>query len=173
MLLCLCFAVEIFGIKDYFVYIFINLFISMSNTEVIKALKDVLYESYILLLKTQNYHWNVTGQNFYSLHTMFQQQYEDLFIAIDLIAERIRTLGDIVPARFETYLKFANIKEGEENSESSQMVKNLAHDQDLISKTLYKALKLAQEISDEATVNIITDRIQVHQKNAWMLKSSL
>ena len=145
----------------------------MSNENVIEALKETLADSYILYLKTQNYHWNVTGANFKSFHLMFEEQYNDLFTAIDLIAERTRALGAKAPGSFAIYSKITNIKEGNENLDANLMLQELAQDQKIISNSLTKALKAAQEIGDEVTVGIMTDRIEVHQKNAWMLNSSL
>ena len=145
----------------------------MTNKNTIDSLKIVLSDSYVLYLKTQNYHWNVTGPYFKSLHVMFEEQYNDLFTAVDLIAERIRALGEKAPGSFAIYSKLTNIEEGNENTDSDYMVKDLATDQDIIVKTLTNALKEAQAVSDEVTVGILTDRIEIHQKNSWMLKSSL
>lgn len=144
----------------------------MTN-KVIDSLKIVLADSYILYLKTQNYHWNVTGPHFKSMHLMFEEQYNDLFTAVDLIAERIRALGSKAPGSFAAYSKITNIKEGDENLSADLMVKELASDQNIISESITKALKEAQEVGDEVTVGIVTDRLEVHQKNAWMLNSSL
>lgn len=144
----------------------------MTNN-VIDALKVTLADSYVLYLKTQNYHWNVTGPNFKSFHLMFEEQYNDLFMAVDMIAERIRALGAKAPGSFAAYATLTNIKEGNENLDAESMVKELAADQDVIAKSLIKALKAAQAAEDEVTVGIMTNRIELHQKNAWMLKSSV
>ena len=141
--------------------------------KVTDSLKIVLADSYILYLKTQNYHLNVTGPNFHSLHSMFEEQYNDLFSAVDLIAERIRALGVKAPGRYAKYMELTNLKEGDENLDSNSMVSDLAKDQDLIAKSFSNLLKEAQEIGDEVTVGIATDRIEIHQKNAWMLRSSI
>lgn len=145
----------------------------MTNQNVINALKSALADSYVLYIKTQNYHWNVTGPNFKSLHLMFEEQYNDLFAAVDIIAERIRALGEKAPGTYAKYIELTSLKEGDENSDANAMVKDLAHDQDSIVKTLTHVLKQAQEIGDEVTAGIVTDRVEVHQKNAWMLKSSI
>lgn len=145
----------------------------MNNEKVIEALKVTLADSYVLYLKTQNYHWNVTGPNFKAFHLMFEEQYNDLFTAVDLIAERIRALGAKAPGSFAIYSKVTNIKEGDENLDATSMLTQLAKDQETISNTLTQALKAAQDIGDEVTVGIMTDRIEIHQKNAWMLRSSL
>lgn len=145
----------------------------MTNKAVIDSLKEALADSYVLYLKTQNYHWNVTGPNFKSFHLMFEEQYNDLFLANDLIAERIRAIGEKAPGSFSAYNKLTNIKEGDENSDANSMVKELAADQGVMVKTLTKVLKAAQATEDEVTAGIITDRIEIHEKNAWMLNSSV
>ena len=145
----------------------------MTNKNVIENLKVALADSYILYLKTQNYHWNVTGSHFKSLHLMFEEQYNDLFAAVDLIAERIRALGAKAPGSCAAYCQITNIKEGNENLDADSMLQELAEDQNIISNSLSRVLKAAQEVGDEVTVGIVTDRIEVHQKNAWMLNSSI
>lgn len=145
----------------------------MTNKNVSTSLKSTLADSYVLYIKTQNYHWNVTGPNFKSLHIMFEEQYNDLFTAVDLIAERIRALGEKAPGTYAKYIELTKIKEGDENLDANSMVKELANDQDIIVQTLTNALKEAQKAGDEVTAGIVTDRIEIHQKNAWMLKSSL
>jgi starvation-inducible DNA-binding protein len=145
----------------------------MTNKNVSNSLKVALADSYVLYIKTQNYHWNVTGPNFKSFHLMFEEQYNDLFAAVDLIAERIRALGEKAPGTYAKYIELTNLKEGDEELDANSMVKELASDQETIVKTLNKVLKEAQNVGDEVTAGIVTDRIEVHQKNAWMLKSSL
>jgi starvation-inducible DNA-binding protein len=145
----------------------------MANKKIADLLKIALADSYILYLKTQNYHWNVTGSHFKSLHLMFEDQYNDLFEAVDLIAERIRALGEKAPGSFAQYSKLSSIKEGDEDLSDMSMVKDLAQDQDIIVKTLMNVLHQAQKGDDEVTASIVTDRIEIHQKNAWMLNSSL
>ena len=145
----------------------------MTNKKTIDSLQIALADSYVLYLKTQNYHWNVTGPNFKSLHLMFEEQYNDLFAAVDLLAERIRALGVKAFGSFAKYSKLTNIKEGDENLSADKMVKELATDQEVIIKSLTNVLKEAQNVGDEVTAGIVTDRIEIHQKNAWMLQSSL
>jgi starvation-inducible DNA-binding protein len=145
----------------------------MTNKNVSDSLKVALADSYVLYLKTQNYHWNVTGPNFKSFHIMFEEQYNDLFTAVDLIAERIRALGEKAPGTYAKYIELTNLKEGNEELNANSMIKELAEDQDIIVKTLTNTLKEAQNVGDEVTAGIATDRIEIHQKNAWMLKSSL
>ena len=145
----------------------------MTSKAVIDSLKKTLADSYILYLKTQNYHWNVTGPNFKALHLMFEEQYNDLFNAVDLIAERIRALGAKAPGSFAQYASLTSIKEGKEALDASSMVKQLASDQKIIIAALTDTLHEAQKVQDEVTVSIVTDRIEIHEKNAWMLNSSL
>ncbi|MDA0782302.1 MAG: DNA starvation/stationary phase protection protein [Rickettsiales bacterium] len=145
----------------------------MSNSPVAK-LKIVLADSYTLYLKTQNFHWNVTGSNFRSLHTLFEAQYNDLFAANDDIAERIRTLGEFAPGSFRQFSSLTNISEAPDSPPSAQnMVKELASDQKKIIDSLNVALKEAQNQNDEATADLMIGRIATHEKNKWMLESSL
>jgi starvation-inducible DNA-binding protein len=145
----------------------------MPNTSLIKNLQILLANNYALSLKTQNFHWNVTGPNFKSLHLLFEEQYNDLFMANDLIAERIRILGAKVPANFKEFELHQNIKDGDENYSCTEMLKELVHDQDVMIKVINNALEIAKKNDDEATISILTDRIEIHQKNAWMLQSSI
>lgn len=145
----------------------------MSNNPVSEALKTVLADSYTLYLKTQNFHWNVTGPQFHSLHLLFETQYTDLQTAVDEIAERIRSLGDNAPGSFKSFLKLTGIKEAEDTPDATSMVKALAKDQDIVLASLQKALAAAQKAGDEATTGMVTDRITIHEKNRWMLNSSV
>lgn len=145
----------------------------MSN-ELVEKLKVVLADSYTLFIKTQNYHWNVTGSNFQSLHTLFEEQYNDLFTANDDIAERIRTLRSISPGSYKEFGELTNITESVGTPpKADEMVKNLAGDQEKIVKSLNAALEEAKKNSDEATIDLLVGRIAVHEKNGWMLRSSI
>ena len=145
----------------------------MKNHQTVVSLEKVLANTYALYLKTQNYHWNVTGPSFKSLHDLFNAQYTDLSLAIDDIAERIRTLDSKVEANFNYFEKTSKIKGGNENADSSTMVKELAADNETLAKILNDTFKIASEEKDDATADLIIGRIEVHQKNVWMLKSSL
>lgn len=145
----------------------------MSENPVAENLKTVLANNYALYLKTQNYHWNVTGPNFKPLHILFEEQYNDLFAANDDIAERIRTLGEKVPATFKVFGDATSIKGGNENANAASMVKELADDQNVMVASLNVSLKAAQDAGDEVTIGLIVDRIGIHEKAAWMLKSSV
>lgn len=145
----------------------------MSNKPVSEALKTVLADSYTLYLKTQFFHWNVTGPHFKSLHLLFEEQYTDLQAAVDEIAERIRALGDVAPGSYKAFAKLTGIKEADDVPEAFAMVKTLAEDCDIILGSLQKALEAAQKAGDEVTVGMVTERMTIHEKNRWMLKSSL
>lgn len=145
----------------------------MTNKPVVDALKNVLADNYALYLKTQNYHWNVEGVHFRGLHLLFEEQYTDLAIAIDTVAELIRGLGEKAPGTFDIYIKNSTIKPGNENASADQMVKELTDDQAAIQKTLQTALEAAQKTADEVVAGFMIERLTVHRKAAWMLKSSM
>ena len=145
----------------------------MVDKKLMNSLSKLLADNYALYLKTQNYHWNVTGPNFKPLHLLFEEQYNDLFVANDDIAERIRTLGQKVPATFSVFNSNSSIKDGDEKSNAKSMVEELANDQAVIIDSLKEVFKAAQEIGDEVTIGFVTDRIGIHEKAAWMLRSSI
>lgn len=144
-----------------------------SHGPVVEALSHLLADSYTLYLKTHNYHWNVTGPFFNTLHTLFQSQYEELALAVDEIAERIRALGAFSPGSYAAFSKLTKIREDETHIKSDQMIKNLAEDQDKIVAAAHAALKAAEQAGDQATVDLAVRRIQLHEKNKWMLASHL
>ena len=146
---------------------------SKKNKAVIEALEKLLADTYTLYLKTQNFHWNVTGPSFNTLHTLFQLQYEDMILANDTIAERIRTLGEKAPGSFKAFLKLTDIKEAEGHPKAVDMVKTLVKDQDTIVASAKALLKAAQDNADDPTVDLAITRMEVHQKNQWMLKAHL
>lgn len=143
------------------------------NNDVIKKLSILLADTYALYLKTQNYHWHVKGLQFKSLHELFETQYMQLADAVDLIAERILTLGHKAPASFREFINLMSLKEGDSSKDAGHMVEELAADHFTLIRDLNKSLKLAQEGNDEGTVNLLGDRILEHEKNRWMLQSSL
>lgn len=145
----------------------------MSTSNVIEKLKQLLADNYALYLKTQNYHWNVTGPNFKALHDLFEENYNDLFTANDDIAERIRTLGAKVPATFTVFDSGSKIEDGNENADAPTMVKDLADDQMVILASLKQVLEAAQSVDDEGTIDLISERISTHEKAGWMLRSSV
>ncbi len=145
----------------------------MSNQPVIEALNQALADSYTLYLKTQNYHWNVTGPHFVTLHELFETHYTDLATAIDEIAERIRTLGAEAPGSYAAFSKLTHIQEAKPATNASAMVKELTQDQETLLATLQKLLKKAEQSEDIGTEDLATQRIAVHEKNRWMLQSLL
>ena len=145
----------------------------MSNKPVTDALKKVLAESYGLMLKTQNYHWNVEGPNFPGLHALFMVQYSELFLAVDLVAERIRALGEKAPGSYGEFAKLSKISDGNGDYDSDQMLQDLYEANITVLASIKKAFAAAEKAGDDSTVDLLTQRIGVHDKAAWMLKSSL
>ena len=144
----------------------------MNNKPITESLNIVLADSYALYLKTHNYHWNVVGPSFRSLHMMFEEQYTDLAVAVDDIAERIRSLGEKAPGTFSEFAKLTTIKEGDKNASANDMVEDLAQSQDQIVVSLKEALSVAQKAEDEVTSDLLIGRMAIHEKAAWMLKST-
>ncbi|MFY9589174.1 Dps family protein [Rickettsia endosymbiont of Halotydeus destructor] len=138
----------------------------------VKALEVILADSHALYFKTQNYHWNVEGPEFRSLHLLFEEQYKDLAEGIDELAERIRTLGSKVSPLSEL-IKLASINEPNLNADSIYMLEDLVKGQEIIIATLYKGIKISQEEGDEGTADMLINRLKVHEKNKWMLSSSI
>jgi starvation-inducible DNA-binding protein len=137
------------------------------------ALGHLLADSYLLYLKTHNFHWNVTGPMFTTLHTLFETQYTELALAVDEIAERIRALGAIAPGSFSAFIKLAKVQEAESVPKATEMIRVLADDQAKVTAAAKKVVELAEAGGDDATADLGIKRIQVHEKNAWMLESHL
>lgn len=139
----------------------------------IEALRQVLADTYALYLKTQNYHWNVTGANFKSLHVMFEEQYDELAEAVDEIAERIRALNEKVPASFSVFSKLTTVEDANEACDAQAMLQDLlkSHEQVMVSVT--QAKKVSAENNDYGTEDMMIARLEAHQKMAWMLRASL
>jgi starvation-inducible DNA-binding protein len=142
-------------------------------TQLTNSLNKLLANSYCLYLKTQNYHWNITGPQFNSLHTLFELQYTELAAAIDEIAERIRALGAHALGSFTNYAPLLEISEATGKENAAEMLTQLAGDQATIVRLCQEAIALGQEAHDEATVDLMIGRVQVHEKNKWMLASSM
>jgi starvation-inducible DNA-binding protein len=138
-----------------------------------KGLSKLLADSYTLYLKTHNYHWNVTGPMFNTLHLMFEQQYTELSAAVDLIAERIRALGHPAPGSYKAYAKLTSIEEEEGVPDATEMIKQLVIGQEAVTRTARELFPTVEKASDEPTADLLTQRMQVHEKNAWMLRSML
>ncbi len=138
------------------------------------ALGRVLANTYTLYLKTHNYHWNVTGPQFASLHTLFEQQYTELSAAVDMVAERIRALGHVAPGSYSAYGKLSEIKEAPDSPpEAMAMVRELAADNEALIRLAEKANEIAEEGGDVASGDMMIERMQVHAKAAWMLRAHL
>ena len=136
-----------------------------------EGLKKVLADSYTLYLQTHNFHWNVTGPQFRELHLMFEEHYTELAVAVDDIAERIRTLDVPAPGTYKALADLSSIKEVEGVPEASEMVALLTQGHEQVVKTCREALKSAQEADDESSAALISDRMRVHEKTAWMLRA--
>ena len=150
----------------------INIGISEKDRKTVcKGLNKLLADSYILYLKTQNYHWNVTGQMFQSLHLLFENQYQEQAIAVDGIAERIRALGEYAPGSFAAFSKVSSIKEESSIPSTEEMIYNLIHGNEAVVTTAREIVSLADECEDDVTSDLMINRMQVHEKNAWMLRS--
>ena len=143
------------------------------RSDISEGLKDLLAESYTLYLQTHFFHWNVTGPFFRDLHLMFEEEYTELAVAVDDIAERIRALGDFAPGTYKAFASRSSIKETEEVPSAHNMLKILVQGHEQIVLTSRKVLKLAQDAMDESTASLVSDRMRLHEKTAWMLRSSI
>lgn len=137
------------------------------------GLSRLLADTYSLYLKTHNFHWNVTGPQFNSLHLMFETQYNELALAVDLIAERIRALGAPAPGSYSAYAGLSSIAEADGVPAAVDMVRILADDQLAVVRTARAVFVLADAANDEPTADLLTQRMQVHEKTAWMLRANL
>lgn len=143
------------------------------RAEITAGLSRLLADSYTLYLKTHNYHWNVEGPLFNTLHLMFEQQYTELAQAVDIIAERIRALGEPAPGSYAAFAKLTSIEEEEEVPEAETMIANLVKGQEAVVRTARSIFPAAERANDEPTADLLTQRMQIHEKNAWMLRSML
>lgn len=136
-------------------------------------LAALLADSYTLYLKTHNFHWNVTGPQFNTLHEMFETQYTELAPAIDEIAERIRALGVRAPGSYAEFVELTSIKEATGDESAEDMIRALVVGQETVARTAREAFPAADAANDEPTADLLTQRMQTHEKNAWMLRSLL
>ena len=141
--------------------------------EIAAGLSRFLADSYTLYLKTHYYHWNVTGPMFNTLHLMFETQYTELSLAVDLIAERIRALGVFAPGTYKEFAKLTVIPEDDVVPKAQEMIKNLVAGQEAVVRTARSLFPLIEKAGDEASADLLTQRIQLHEKTAWMLRSLL
>ncbi|MEE9251450.1 MAG: Dps family protein [Alphaproteobacteria bacterium] len=141
--------------------------------EIAEGLSRLLADTYALALKTQNFHWNVTGPLFGILHEMFESQYTELAAAVDEIAERIRALGEPAPGSFARFSTLTSLKEAEGSPDALAMVRELAEGQEAVVRTARALFAATQRGKDEATADLLAERLRAHEKNAWMLRSIL
>ena len=143
------------------------------RASIAQGLSRVLADTYTLYLKTHNYHWNVTGPQFNDLHAMFMVQYTELWTSVDLIAERIRSLGHFAPGSYGAFGKLSSIKEEDEVPAAGAMIENLLQGHEAVARTCREVFPVAEQASDQPTLDLLTQRLQVHEKTAWMLRSLL
>src|SRR5262245_50567959 len=144
-----------------------------ARNAIVEGLERVLADTYTLYLKTHNFHWNVTGPQFNDLHLMFMNQYTELWGAVDLVAERIRALGSFAPGSYKEFAKLTRISEADGVPPAKEMLKQLVEGHETVIKTAREVLSPANEANDQASVDLITERLTVHEKTAWMLRSLL
>ena len=141
--------------------------------QIAQGLGRLLADTYTLYLKTHNFHWNVTGPMFQTLHLMFEQQYNELALAVDLIAERIRALGEPAPGSYASFSRLTSIKEEESVPSAEAMIQQLLDGQETVVRTARSLFPLVEDVNDQPTADLLTQRMQVHEKTGWMLRSLL
>jgi starvation-inducible DNA-binding protein len=152
----------------------INIGISPQDRSTItQGLAHLLADTYTLYLKTHNYHWNVTGPQFATLHTLFETNYSELALAVDQIAERIRALGHRAPGSYAEFSALSSIAEDVDEASARQMIERLVAAQEAVVRTARSVFAAVDAAHDEPTADLLTQRMQVHEKNAWMLRSLL
>ena len=152
----------------------LNIGISNEDRErIAEGLSKLLADSYTLYLKTHNFHWNVEGPLFNTLHLMFEGHYTELATAVDEIAERIRAIGVKAPGSYSAYAALASVTEAEGNESAEEMIRQLVVGQETVVRTAREAFTAAEDANDEPTADLLTQRMQIHEKNAWMLRSML
>ncbi len=144
-----------------------------ARARICEGLSHLLADTYTLYLKTHNYHWNVTGPMFQTLHLMFETQYNELALAVDLIAERIRALGAKAPGSYREFARLTSITEEAGEPNATDMIRDLLAGQEAVVRTARTLFPTADEANDEPTADLLTQRMQVHEKTAWMLRSLL
>jgi starvation-inducible DNA-binding protein len=144
-----------------------------ARKEIAEGLSRLLADTYTLYLKTHNFHWNVTGPMFQTLHLMFETQYNELALAVDLIAERIRALGFPAPGTYSEFAQLSSIKDAPGVPKATEMIRLLVEGQEAVARTARSIFPVAEQVNDEPTADLLTQRLQVHEKTAWMLRSLL
>lgn len=143
------------------------------RAKIVEGLSRLLADTYTLYLKTHNFHWNVTGPMFNSLHTMFETQYNELALAVDQIAERIRTLGYPAPGTYREFSQLTSIPESDGVPRAEDMIAQLVEGQEAVVRTARSLFPVVDAANDEPTADLLTQRMEVHEKTAWMLRSML
>ena len=152
----------------------VNIGIEESDRQAIaEGLSRLLADTYSLYLKTHYFHWNVTGPMFHSLHNMFEEQYVELATAVDDVAERIRTLGAVAPGSYSQFAELSTVPETRDVPEATEMVRLLVEANEAVVRTARAAFPAAERANDEATADLITERMRTHEKTAWMLRSMI
>ncbi len=152
----------------------INIGINSEQRErIADGLSRLLADSYTLYIKTHNFHWNVTGPMFATLHNMFEEQYTELAAAVDEIAERIRALGVVAPGSYKQFSELSSIEEETGHPAAEQMIEQLVAGHEAVARTARSAFAAADEAGDEPSADLLTQRMQIHEKTAWMLRSLL
>ncbi|NUP05605.1 MAG: DNA starvation/stationary phase protection protein [Polyangiaceae bacterium] len=141
--------------------------------QIASNLSKVLADTYTLYLKTHNFHWNVTGPMFQTLHLMFETQYNELALAVDGVAERIRALGYPAPGTYKQFVALSSIPEDDGVPKADVMIKRLVEGHETVARTARTAFSVAEEANDQPTCDLLTQRLQIHEKTAWMLRSLL
>lgn len=140
---------------------------------IVDGLSRLLADTYTLYLKTHNFHWNVTGPMFQTLHLMFETQYTELAAAVDLVAERIRALGSPAPGTYGHFSRLTSIEEPDGVPTAEEMIRQLVQDHETVTRTARSMFKAVDQANDEPTADLLTQRMQIHEKTAWMLRSLL
>lgn len=140
---------------------------------IVEGLSHLLADTYTLYLKTHNFHWNVTGPMFQTLHQLFMTFYNEQWIAVDLVAERIRSLGAPAPGTYEEFTKLTSIKPSQGLPRANEMIRELVQGQEAVARTARLLFPIANQANDQPTCDLLTQRMQIHEKNAWMLRSLL
>lgn len=157
-------------VKSYAIDIGIN---EAHRKEIANGLSKLLADTFTLYLKTHGFHWNVTGPMFQTLHLMFETQYNEMWLATDIIAERIRSLGEFAPGNNSSFAKLASIHETDGIPKATDMIRILVEGHEAVIKTARSLFDLVEKAHDESTADVLTQRIQIHEKTAWMLRSLL
>ena len=144
-----------------------------SRKAIAGGLSRLLADTYTLFIKTHNFHWNVTGPMFNTLHTMFETQYTELFAAVDEIAERIRALGEFAPGSLGAFRQLSSISDENAVPSATSMIEHLVRDNETVVRTAREVLPVAESANDGPTVDLLNQRMQIHEKTAWMLRSML